>query len=283
MSSRILEFSPHGLSLSALHLQKFTEEKKLGWEIEHYPAYDESLLAGAKGALVDFATSENILEGLSTLPAMVRDLQCFDCLIPQDGGWYPRVLWFESLRELIVETARNLDNRSCGFVIGANECTRIAAAVMVHLGFPEVYLISETDVLPQRVLDDLRTKFIGVKFHGLAAGAMTLQSVQGSLLINCVDLETNKDLEEDLSYFNFMKRDGLVLDLHLSGQISVLLEESRRALLRTVAPGDFFLKRNLAFLDTIGLGGEFQREDFAQSWSEFLKSDPLSSYKKRHS
>jgi hypothetical protein len=274
MSTRILEFSPHGLSLSGKHLQKFSEEKNLGWEVEHYPAYDETLLEGAKGALVEFNVSEQMLSGISTLPTMVRDLECFDCMIPQNDDWYPRVLWFEALRDLIVETARDLDNRSCGFVIGANECSRIAAAVMAHLGFPEVFLISETSVMPMRQLESLRRKFIGVKFHGIAASAMTLQSVQGSLLVNCVDLQSNKELEEDLSYFNFMKRDGLVLDLHLSSRDSVLIEESRRAQLRAVVPQDFFLKRNLAFLQTLGLAGEFKTEDFAQSWAAFLKSDP---------
>lgn len=270
MSGRILEFSAHGLSHSAQHLQKFSQEKNLNWEVEHFPAYDETLLENADGALVDFAMSENILPGLSTLPTLVREVDCFDSMI-RDGKWYPRVLWFEALRGLVVESARNLDNRSCGFVIGTNECARVAAAVMADLGFPTIYLIAENDTIPEQILKGLRRKLIGVNFQGLEASEMTLQSVQGSLLFNCVDLSKFPNLQEDISYFNFMKREGAVFDLSLSKE-SLLLEEARKAELRAVEAKHFFLKRNLMFLEAAGLASQVNPEEFAQSWSEFVKT-----------
>lgn len=270
MSIRILEFGAHGLSHSAQHFQKFSEEKNLAWEIEHYPAFDESLLENAQGALVDFALSENMIGSLSTLPTLVRAVDCFDSMI-RDGKWYPRVLWFEALRNLVVESARNIDNRGCGFVIGTNECARVAAAVMADLGFPTIYLISEDDTIPEKILKDLRRKFIGVEFQVLEASEMTLQSVQGSVLFNCVDLKKFQTLQEDLSYFNFMKRDGAVFDLFLCKE-SLLLEEARKAELRAIEGAQFFLKRNLMFLEAIGLGSQVNAEEFQQSWLAFVKT-----------
>jgi hypothetical protein len=74
MTVKLIEFSPHGLSLSALHTQKFAAQEKLPWEIELFPAFDEGLLADAVGAWVDLEISEAILQGLSAMPSISNAL-----------------------------------------------------------------------------------------------------------------------------------------------------------------------------------------------------------------
>lgn len=285
-SVRLVEFSAHGASPSFAHFQAFAQGRSLGWELEVFPAFDEALLAGARGARVEESLSDRIFTSLSLLPTRVRDLECFDSFLFDDGKWYPRALLFDALRELVVERVRDLDVRSCAYIIGTDELARIAGAVSVNLGFSRLYVVGEDEAVLAKTVSHLRRKFIGVEFHEVPAAAMTMQMVPAGLLINCEDLEENQGLLNDLSYFNFMKHNALVADIHLSADRSPLLEEALRAELRVLDGADIHLERDLLFLEKCGLipetGAEAWRESYAASWKDFLKSHPLSSYKKRH-
>jgi shikimate dehydrogenase len=273
MNKKILEINPHGLSPSYRHMQAFAQAQSLEWEVECLPAFDESLLDGVAGVGIDFAVSDQMFTGIATLPSLVRDLECFDSFLPEDGKWYPRVLLFEALRSLIVTRARDLDIRSCAYVIGDGELARVAAAVMVNLGFAKIYAVSEDEKGLKKMTSLLRRKYIGVEFGEIAANAMTMQMVQGGLLINCANLEKDPTLQNDLSYFNFMRRNAMVLDLNLHPGKTLLLEEALRADLRILAPADVYLEKDLLFLEKCGLQKQFSREDFARGWLEFLKSE----------
>lgn len=280
---KIIEISFQGASLSLLHLEAFIKNQNLDLETELLPAFDESLLGSAAGVLVDFSVAEQLLASIATMPSLVRDLQCFDCFLKDNGKWYPRLLFFETLRDLVVKKARDLDIRTCAYVVGNNIEAKIIAAVVTDLGYSTVYIIGTEHASSLQHLAHLKKKFIGVRFEYVPAEAMTASAEQGSLMVNCLDLSLLPDLQTNLSYFNFMQKNGLVVDLVLSEKPSFLMEEAGRANLRVVSAIDFYLLRDLLFLRRMGLDRLIQADDYAKSWGEFLKTLPSSSYKKRHS
>lgn len=279
---KIIEFNPHGTSFSAQHLQKFAQENGLSWQVEVYPAFDEGLLAESKAAWVDIQMSEQIFSGLSTMPPLVRHVECFDSFLAEEGRFYPRLLLFEALRELIVARDHSLDIRSCAYITGLDARSRAVAAVLADLGFTKIYFIADEESEGTRALEKIRKRFIGLDFRTVGSHNMTVQMDRGSLLVNCVDLKSHASLQEDLSYFNFMKQDALILDLCLASEASLLLDEADKAGLKNIRAHEFFLKRDLLFFKKMGVLDQIDATKYAESWQEFLKSDPSSSYKKSH-
>ncbi len=283
VSNKIVEISSHGLSPSMEHLAAFALKNSLPWEVELLPAFDENLLLGARGVRIDFPISSQIFASIATFPTLVSNLECFDSFILEDGKWYPRILLFETLRSLIVERVKDLDNRAAAYVIGEGEEARVAASVLTDLGFSKILFIGTDRTRLEKIQRLLARKFIGVDFQILPAEDMTTQTIQAGVLINCTSLSDKAQLQSDISYFNFMKRNGLVMDLILEAENSPILEEAQRAELRVISISDVYLSRDLLFLKRLDLLSKISIEAYKQSWADFLKTHPLSSYKKRHS
>ncbi|WP_413587228.1 hypothetical protein [Bdellovibrio sp. HCB274] len=147
MSKKILEFREGDPSTLFRFLQ-FAAGKRPGLlELEQHPAYAEELLKGADAALFSFEQARALYPSLQILPAQVRMLECFDLSLPEGDKWYPRLLFYEALRKILVEEARDLDIRMPAFIVGEGECLRIAAAVCTELGFREIYLMGETSLI----------------------------------------------------------------------------------------------------------------------------------------
>lgn len=279
---KIIEISSQPLSASAQHMAEFAKEKSLPWEVELLPAYDADIVNESVGTMVGFSVSDQILSGLATIPTLVRLTDSFDSFIREGDTWYPRLLIFEALRTLVVDKIPDLDNRASGYIVGDNQEARIAAAIMADLGFSTIFVASDNEKNLSRLIEQLQRNFIGIDFKGVEAKSVISQKIQAGFLINCIDLTEQEDLKEDLSYFNFMKANGLVLDLEQANDCS-LLEEASRASLRVISTADIYLQRDLLFLERTSLHSGFTENDFKDSWHTFLKSHPLSSYKKRHS
>ncbi len=280
---KIIQISAGEMSPSCLHMQKFSEAKSLNWQVELFPAFDDEFLKGASGCFVDFAVSTQIFNNIEMMPSQVRDLECFDAFLFDDGKWYPREIMFEAIRSIIVERARELEIRNSGYVIGDDELGRVMASTLVDLGFSTIYVVGKTNETLDKCVRLLSRKFIGIKFIPILAENMTMQMTQASVLLNGLDLTDESTLFSDLSYFNFMKKGGLIVDVQLSETNLHLEEEAYKAELKSISAKDITARRDIIFLDRCGLINGFTVAEYEQSWEEFLKSHPLSSYKKRHS
>jgi shikimate dehydrogenase len=235
-AKKILEFNPSGPGVLIKALQTYIGENAGAFEVSHHNAYSAELLKDADLALFSFAEAQKLLPQLPTLPPVVKSLQCFDAFSPEDGKWYPRLFLYEALRSVLVESARDLDNRAPAFVVGEGDELRVGASVCAHLGFTEVYLIGENSVTLAEDVRILSRGYFGVQFKVLPIEELTIQSVSGSLVINTVDMDQHEALLNDLSYFNFLKNTGYVLDCCLGNLQSPLLEEAEKAGLRVLRP-----------------------------------------------
>jgi shikimate dehydrogenase len=165
-------------------------------------------------------------------------LECFDFYFPEDGKWYPRLLYYEAIHRVLIERARDLDIRVPAFVVGEGECLRIAAAVCTELGYSEIYLIGENTQQLHREARLLSRGNLGIKFRVLPIEELTMQAVNASLIVNTIHLKSDSDLLKDLSYFNFMNTGGYAFDCNLGNLQSELMEEAERAELKVLLPTD---------------------------------------------
>lgn len=266
---KILDFEPNGPSRSFQFLQKLSEEQKWDLDFHQVSSYGEIQNHDANMVLVPVEASSKIFPELTIVPTQVRLLRCFDSLFEENGKLYPRVITAQALHDVLVERAKDLDTRTPAFVIGEGEFARIATVVLAEMGITEIYLVGRQPAVTQHA-SDLRKSFFGVQFNVLPIEELTMQSVSAGIIINTVDLTEQKDLLTDLSYFNFMKGDGYVMDLNLSIENHQLLEEAERADLRVLPPEQVYSALTMLWLDRLHLNHNLSISDLEKRWKEFL-------------
>lgn len=265
---KIIEIRPEGMSLFMQYLKLLAEQKNWGWEFESHQDLSRDLFKDAMAVKVEPSLSAKILPRLKVLPTQVRTLEVLDCMFAENGTWYPRLLCYEALRLLLVEKAPDLDIRNPVFVVGHNEQSRVVVSVLADIGCSEFYLVGDTEFLNLEKEFLLRRQ-LGIHIHILPPDELTMQALSAGIVINTQDLSQEKALLLDLSYFNFMKQGGYVLDLNLSGHENLLLEEAEKAGLKVLSPVSVVQVFTRLWLEL--LNKTLSDEEIRESWFVFLK------------
>lgn len=256
-------------------LQFAANKKNLSWSFAHYQEFDKELLAEAQVVFIDPVLSAQLRPLFPVVPTQVRGVEIFDSLFLEHKLWLPRLLLHESLRQVLVTRARDLDNRAPAYVIGDNGIMRVVASVLAEMGFVDIYLVGDLAQLeePQRVLSRSQ---LGIRFHKLAPEELTMQATSAAIVVNTTDLEKDKVLLTDLSYFNFMKQGGYALDLATDVQPNPLLEEAERADLRILSNEE--VKRLMIRLchEQMKVSDAISVEELVELWPAFLQENPPS-------
>lgn len=266
---KILDVQPQGPSKCFRFLQQLSEEQK--WDIEflQVASFAEIEEHEPNMVLVPLNYSSEIFPQLPIVPTQVRLLRCFDSFFLENGKLYPRVVTAQALHNVLIEQAKDLDTRTPAFVIGEGEFARVATSVLAEMGITEIFLVGRQPALAQHEAE-LKKSFFGIRFNVLPLEELTMQSVSAGIIINTVDLKEHKDLLTDLSYFNFMKNDGYVMDFNLHIENHQLLEEAERADLRVLAPSQVYSALTLLWLERLRLNHNFSIEDLEKRWKGFL-------------
>lgn len=269
---KVYDVSSAELSLLGRFFQKISEKENLGLVFEPVAAYSSELQQDSVAMLVRPEFSNDILPTVSMVPSQVRSVLALDYFFKDEGGWMCRVLEFESLREVLVARAKEMDTLKPAFVVGDGAKVRIAAAVIADLGFSEIYLVSENAEELQANMQAISKSYIGIQFNSLMANELTMQALNASLLINTADLGQNTPLLNDLSYFNFMSHGGLVFDYNLEGYDNdSLLEEADRAQLTLLSREDLASSLARAWMKHAGVELKSSDEELKALWLELSK------------
>jgi shikimate dehydrogenase len=277
-TGKILEIG-ESLSLSGLHMNRYFQNRQ--WhaecvalkerELKDLKAWLPYVQEGALMLRVPPEESLAVLEHFPQLPTAVRWLETADSLVLENGQWWPRLQMYETLRQLIITRFRDLDISLNSYVIGANHRGRMAAAVMGHLGFSHVSLVDEDEDLLRREVEVLRRYLFGVEVEAVAAQTLTVQEKPGSLMLNTLTLQDDSTVLGDLSYFNFMKTGGVVVDISECEPHNRLLEEAERADLKTLSGLEVQARVDADILMKLFPDQYITYEDYFESFSDNLQ------------
>ncbi|MBX2989200.1 MAG: hypothetical protein KF802_15025 [Bdellovibrionaceae bacterium] len=214
---------------------------------------------------------EEYLAKCPVQPLPVSRYRTADAFYRRQGVWEPELLAEESVRRVIMRQAHHLDLRESAYVAGSGVFLRVVGGVALGLGFRRVYLVGENEADLNEQARSLMKLYVGSEVQALPAHQLTVQTVGGSLLVNTLNLASRPELAADLAYFNFMRRGGLVMDLHGGPSEQLVLEEALRADLRIVPPHEFSGQSEYFFAERLGLGSLASERDFLNSWFEWLR------------
>lgn len=256
MRSKIIHFeTDHSLqNRSWKYLQEFSESKGLPLQFSTEPAQDLASLK-ARDELLAIRCSLNFsqtqMKFQTTFPADVSQVKGFDHWIYQGHQFWPRLLLASALRELIVLRAGSLDLRQACFISSEGISARVAAWVAAGLGFSKLVFVGDNNADLQVHMDQISKTIVGVKSILISESELTLQNHGCSLLINTLDLEPESPLLGNLSYFNFMREGGVIVDTSSQSMEQPLIVEARGAELLGISHWEIQAGLDYRFLQEI--------------------------------
>ncbi|WP_413287982.1 hypothetical protein [Bdellovibrio sp. HCB337] len=279
VTGKILEVTDQ-LSFSGQHLNHYFQSRN--WQAEcvalkernfqELPTWLPYVQEGALLLRVPPEQSAIVLEHFPQLPTHARWLQVADSLVYDNGQWWPRLFVYDSLRTLIVSRFRDLDISLHSYVIGASHLGRAAVAAMVSLGYSRVSIVDVDEEKLQKEVALLRRYLLGVSIEAVPADTLTVQEKPGSLMLNTINMQDNGTVLGDLSYFNFMKTGGVVVDISECSAHNQLLEEAQRADLKTLSGLAVQAQLDVDMLKKLFPQQYITYEDYFESFSDILPS-----------
>lgn len=235
MSERKLKIAGVSIARSSewQALRKLAEKCSWPWDFVEFDELDLSDLEGFNAALVPLSSGKGSIEKFQVLPTQVRKLEVLDSLFLESGTLLPRLIIPEALRQFLVYSVKDIDIREPAFIVGDTPIVRVAGSVLADMGYGTIYLVGDSDALQTEKAILKRAQF-GVQYQIVNPENLTLQAVSASLLINTASLPEGDLFLNDLSYFNYMKPEGVVLDLNPVDEEKPLLKEAVDANLRTL-------------------------------------------------
>lgn len=212
-------------------------------------------------------------------PQEVIDASAADSFLLQEGRWLPRIFMRQALKTLIVQKASDLSSQGVAYVTGCGSWASFAAVMAIQMGFRRICLVCSDEKRRDAVIEKLKRHYFQVDFIGIVDNELTLQPNNGTLLLNTQPHAENEMLLEDLTYLNFLRAEGLVVDFDLVSSEQNLLREAIHIGERVIHPIELFGMRD-GFLLSFLFGGKDAKakenlESFLAAWSKWLEESHL--------
>ncbi len=223
------------------------------------------------GILLSQALTANFLSSSEKIPIEVIEAGLVDSVIRSNGKLWARCFLKEALRQSILNKAPSLDTHSIAYITGSDELTRLALVVAAHAGFRKMIVVSLDPELAEARVAQLKRLFFDLDIQVIKDFELTLQPNNGSLLINTYTADNGGEVFADLTYLNFLKPDGLVVDLPFSSDANDLLKEADHVKVLTLTGVEILGARDFFFLRAV-LGSEMSLSlpEYLLAWQNFV-------------
>lgn len=223
------------------------------------------------GIWLSLNMSKLLLSQWPQLPTEVGETGVTDILLRQDGAWWFRCFLREALREAVIRRAPKLDTHSLAYIIGSGELAGLGASVAIQLGFRRLIMVCSDGEEARQLALRIQKKFFGLELVLILESQLTLQPSNGSLLINTLGASSGAAVLNDLPYLNFLKKDGLVVDLPYPDSLDQLVDEAKHVGISYIRGGEVLGLRDFLFLKSM-MKSEFSvsRDVYFSEWKSRL-------------
>jgi shikimate 5-dehydrogenase len=155
---------------------------------------------------------EKVHEFVNAVPMDTMTQRSSDCLIFDQGEWWARSMLSEGLvRELA--SMKKLDISETAMIVGAGASCRAVIAALLKVGFKKFNITEKFEERGRLLMKDLKETYFGVDFRFTPQSSITQLPGVHSVVINTTPFTPNNDLLHELYYCNFLKPEGIVIDL----------------------------------------------------------------------
>lgn len=229
---------------------------------------------GFSGGALSLDYSAEIQQLFPRRPASVQEIEAFDFIEwSPDGHLWPLYLLGNYLKSNLVKQIHHLDLTGVGYVIGTQKISSCAVITLIKLGLKKIrWVIGDDDYVPVD-FEKIQKKFFGIQIEMMSSSKLSLQNVDGSILLSTMDYRSRPEILQDICYFNFIKQDSFVCDLYLPTKVldfqsSPLIREAQEAGLPAFKTAPVAADIYLDFLSRFRLFSAEDQRDFLKIFAE---------------
>lgn len=190
------------------------------------PDFQEAFISW--GLFDEWCSVESEYFGFS-VSSFAKQVHCFDYLEKKAGQLHGRNFVSQSFRETLVQNYSKIDNRKPAFFIGHGPFLRSTCAALIQMGYSRFYVCSDDLQKAEQDIQWLQKSFFGLDFSVLPLEDVTRLKDSASIVVNALHGEVKKQMNADLSYFNYLHLSGAVFDLYKDSDEGFFFEEAQRA------------------------------------------------------
>lgn len=141
-------------------------------------------------------------------------LNSTDSLIFEESGQYwPDIVMRESLFEFLVHKVKALDVSQKVFCIGTCGMSRSVLSALIKLGFSKFAITGGSAEEASQLIADFGKIYFNVSMEYVQRSDVTILPGTHGMVVNTLSALDTDDFPNEIYYFNFLKKGGLVLDL----------------------------------------------------------------------
>lgn len=179
---------------------------------DEFPRKIEQAMREYQHIRVSSPFGEKVHEFVNAVPMDTMTQKSSDCLIFDQGKWWARSMLSEGLvRELA--SMKRLDISETAMIVGAGASCRAVIAALLKVGFKKFNITEKFEERGRLLIKDLKDAYFGVDFRFTPQVSITQLPGVHSVVVNTTPFTPNNDLLNELYYCNFLKPDGIVIDL----------------------------------------------------------------------
>tara|TARA_B100000749_G_scaffold280896_1_gene280668 strand:- start:38280 stop:39155 length:876 start_codon:yes stop_codon:yes gene_type:complete len=260
-------------------VQKYLEKSG----IENSLEYIETPLSNLKEATLEAQNKFDYIRvhpnfGIDSLhlfagiPSEMMTVGAMDAWIRADKKkWWPRNFYFKAFHGVISKQGSKINLNSEVLIIGTGAVAKAFLVGFVKLGFKKINISSTMDEAAQEFVESSKQFFFDVKLSYVPQSRLvTLPGVHG-IMVNTTPIDKNSEMIEDLSYFNFLQKSGLVIDANLVPLDSLLLTEAISVGANIIPGYEFMSAADALWMQELS-GKKIQIEDYTSYLLEQIQN-----------
>jgi shikimate 5-dehydrogenase len=170
---------------------------------------------------------ESLLRMFVQLPVTILHVKSGDCLIARRGTWWPENFLTAALPRLFARELYAIDLKAGAMIVGTGAAARTGVIACARLGFNRITVTDQFDERGQLLIQEMKKILFNVDLQFMPESHLTSLPGIYSLLVNTTPPVSSNTVVQQLSYFNFMKAGGAVLDYALQPGDTILIREGR--------------------------------------------------------
>ncbi len=145
---------------------------------------------------------------------LIRSADCF--FKDSSGMWWLRSPLYYGINKILNSLGDNMDLDGSALVVGVGGAARTSIASLVKVGYRHFNITNAFDDQAIELVAELRKMYFSVTFQFISQGQLVLLPGTNSIVVNATPFLENNDILDELHYFNFLNRKGLVWEFTLT-------------------------------------------------------------------
>ncbi len=214
-------------------LSRFLNENGIPNQVEYQKVSHSEYPDALKAAMLKFDTIR-IGRGIGDItPQLFNNNTVFiekmgagDAVVKMHGKWCLRSTLYEGMIQVCSNVGHRFELDSHALIVGAGAIARASIAALSRSGFTKFGISDQSTERGEILCAQLRKMYFGAEFRLIPKQELILLPGIFGVLVNTTPLDEGNEILDELTYFNFFRKNAIAFDYTLRPVDTPLLKEA---------------------------------------------------------